>query len=302
MPGDTPRILCVGMVTWDRCLRVDDIPFPDTKGRVRSWVEMPGGPATNAAIQAARLGAEVGLVGRLGNDETGERIAGSLRREKVDTALLAWSAEPTPEAVILVPQDGRRAVLAGPAPASGFPRPDVATLTRPGWDLMLVDGHPDPALALAWVKEARAAGIPTLLDAGSWRAGMDALLAATDHGVASMACARSAGWSGGPDPDPYGHFGTGHGLRAITVGEKGAWLWVPEEERFAHQPGFRIRPVDTTGAGDALHGAIAWSLARGDSNSSALHQGQTAGALACRDLGHRAFPFAKELKAPGDPS
>lgn len=279
-------VLCAGLLCVDLVLDVTHHPAADEKLRASSRLVAPGGPAAVAAAQIARLGGSAAFAGLVG-DERVDPFAPLLHRalaaENVDaSALVAPVGFETPLAAILVKPDASRAVV------SHRPAPDAppAPPTFPAARVVLTDGH-RPEWNAALVAHARALGAPLVLDAGSPSDSVRELAALADHVVASEACARSA--LGGADPaHPEAPLAQALGARAdatvvLTLGPRGL-VWRGPAGRGV-LPAFCIDPIDTTGAGDAFHGAYALGLARGLPWPHLLRLASAAGALACTRTG-----------------
>jgi sugar/nucleoside kinase (ribokinase family) len=176
------RVVCVGLATVDLVYGVDRIPGPDEKAQATSVEIAAGGPATNAAVTAAALGAEVTLVTAVGAHPLGDLIRDDLRRHHVRLIdATPGSASPPPVSAISVVRDtGERTIVsrnAGDAAVGVPPDLDLANA-----DAVLVDGH-HPALALAAARAAR----PLVVDAGTWRPVFAGILPHADVVVCSAA-------------------------------------------------------------------------------------------------------------------
>lgn len=311
MPSATPSapspilstpvdVLCVGLLCADLVLTVDHHPEPDEKIRALSRLVAPGGPAAVAAAQVARLGGRAAFSGLLG-DQASDPFSPLLRRalelEDIDcSGLQNVDGFETPLAAVLVKPDGARTVISHRAAPPGHandasPPPGFFPRAR----VILADGHrPDWTAAL--VAHARATRAAFVLDAGSWTEAVRSLAAEADHVVASEACARTALY--GRDPaDPTLDLHTALGARkaatvVVTLGPRGL-VWCADGARGA-QPAFRIDALDTTGAGDAFHGAYALGLAQGHALPEILRLASAAGALACTRPGAWLAPARRE--------
>ena len=82
----TPRITVVGSVNLDLVAQVERLPQPGETVGEATFSRVPGGKGANQAVAAARLGAPVAMVGRLGDDDFGRRLAAGLREDGVDTS------------------------------------------------------------------------------------------------------------------------------------------------------------------------------------------------------------------------
>ena len=147
-------------------------------------------------------------------------------------------------------------------------------------------------------KEARARGVPTLLDA-DLGGGVGALLAEflglTDYAIFSGPALDI--FAPGMDERAQLESVLALGVRhaGVTRGADG-YAWLSKSGATGHQPGFAAEIVDTTGAGDAFHGAFAWALADGRPAAECARIAAAVAALKCRKLGARAgLPTRAEL-------
>jgi sulfofructose kinase len=287
-----PRdVLCVGLACVDLLLSVPHHPAADEKLRADSRLVAPGGPAAVAAAQVARLGGRAAFAGLVGDDSS-DPFASLLRRafdaENIDrSALLSLPGFETPLAAILVKPDATRTVVSHrPASPPDRPKLPAARCGQPAFPkarVILADGH-RPEWNDALVAHAIATAAPLVLDAGSWSDSIRALAPRADHLVASETCAQAA--LGGRDPAgvPPTELRAALGARpgatvVVTLGPRGL-VWSTPASAGA-SPAFRINAVDTTGAGDAFHGAYALGLARGLPLPECIRLASAAGALAC---------------------
>lgn len=303
MPAPRPAapeldVLCVGLLCVDLVLAVPRHPGPDEKLRATARLLAPGGPAAVAAAQISRLGGRASFAGAIGDDSFAPILRAALAAEGVDTAaLISPAGQTTAIAAILVKPDAARAVVSH-ASASGSLSAPAQTL--PPARVILADGH-RPEWTPALVSHARATGAPLVLDAGSWNDAVRELAPHADHLVASEACARSA--LQGRDPADASPPELRAALLAgpaavvvVTLGPRGL-IWQTADDHGA-TPAFRIKTTDTTGAGDAFHGAYALGLARGLPLHDRLRLASAAGALACTRPGAWAsLPTTAEIEA-----
>ncbi|OZM71537.1 ribokinase [Amycolatopsis antarctica] len=249
-------MLLAGLCTVDVVQRVEELPEPGVKVRSSSVAVAAGGPATNAAVTVAALGGTATLVTVLG----GHPLAGLARADLAEHGvnvhdLLPGHAEPPAvSAVVVRERDGERTVVSHNAGAVPMALPDADPPDPPGSpDAVLVDGH-HPELALRVARRARAAGVPVVLDAGSWKPVFDELLPLVDIAACSAQFR-------GPDPHDRGVATviTTAGADPVRWSSGGATgeVGVPA-----------VRARDTLGAGDVWHGALAFAVARSSMGAS----------------------------------
>jgi sugar/nucleoside kinase (ribokinase family) len=268
LPEHAPVVLACGLATLDVTQVVDALPGPDEKIVARSLDVHAGGPALNAAITAARLGCTARLASRVGTGAPAAAVASELAAEGVavvDAAGEGWSLALS--TVLVTASTGQRAVVSTNATTLGAP----ATLpdgVLDGVTAVLVDGH-HLDLAVPLAAAAREAGIVVLLDGGSWKPGLDALLAHVDVAVLS-ADFHVPGVDGAGTLDAvHGHgpavVAQSHGSGPVDVAS-----WRPGDvtdgaaPRRARLDVAQLDPsdvVDTLGAGDVLHGALLAAVA-----------------------------------------
>lgn len=256
-------MLLVGLCTVDLVQRVTDLPGPGQKLQSTGVEVAAGGPAANAAVAVAALGGRADLVTVLG----GHPLAGIARDDLVGHGVRVFDtmpARPTPptlSSVAVRERDGERSVVSHNA--AGVP----ADVPMPSWPALLsgvgallVDGH-HPRLALAAARAARGRRVPVVLDAGSDKPVFDELLPLVD--VCACAGGFRLGRNGarateravhelgvpvvirtnGPDPVRWSVVDTDGGRASGTLAPPA------------------VTAVDTLGAGDAWHGALAHGVA-----------------------------------------
>jgi sulfofructose kinase len=298
----THDVLCVGHACYDLVFTVDHHPAPDEKARASAFLSCGGGTAANAAMTAAILGARTAFAGYLGSDIYGDQHLAELQAAGVDTCLVVRGVRATPISAIFVKPDGARSIVNYKGETNGLTPADLPLeVARLGdsplgamWPkVVLFDGH-QPALALALAEWAAAQGIATVLDADTINAGNVELVRRCTLVAASERFAQDL--SGAPTVE------TGLAALAqlapnvvVTLGERGL-IWQRGSETGA-LPAFAVQAVDTTGAGDTFHGALAAGLAAGMDWLALLRYASAAGALCCTKHGARlGIPTAAEVE------
>ena len=253
---EVPRGVFAGLTTIDLIHRVDRLAGADDKVTARAQELVAGGPAAVAALTFSALGGRATLLTGLGSHPLAEVGRGDLVRHGVTVRDLADHAtEPAISSVRVHEASGTRSVTS--IDAAGFPELDLPA-ELDGWvgaaDVVLLDGH-HAGLALAAGSAARAASVPVVLDAGRWRPVFAALLPLARFVVASAAFTLD-----GAPVDPGALVGHGPDAAACTAGADPIRWAVPGE---SGSVGVRrvVGGGDTNGAGDVLHGAVAFAVA-----------------------------------------
>ena len=289
------RLVCCGLTTLDVTQVVDRLPGPDEKVVADALTVTFGGPAANAAAVAVGLGVPTTLVTVLGAGPLADVARAGLAAAGVDVVdLLAGAVDVLPVSTVLVTRTtGERAVVSvNGARAALVPEPDVAVLRGAG--ALLVDGHHARA-GLLLATAARRAGVPVLLDGGSWKPTTPDLLAVVDLAVLS-ADLRLPGAAGGLGDeravdallDAVAAHGPAFVARSAGAGPVRVRHAGPSGVERTTLPIQAVDPgavVDTLGAGDVLHGAMAAALARGAAPGEALARGTACATASVRHAG-----------------
>lgn len=285
-------VLCVGHAAYDLTMSVEHHPLADEKLQATAIQSCGGGPAANAAVQVVRLGGSSAFCGYLGNDLYGDAHVAEFEAEGVDLSCLVRGEQPSPVSQILAKPDGSRSVVnfKGDTPWLGADSVDLFHLNPKA---ILFDGH-EPLLSETIIDRALGEEIPTVLDAGSLHRGTEALAMQVDYLVASSRFASQ--FCGTEDMEgALRQLAEARDNVVITLGAEGV-LWARGGE-FGHIDAFPVAALDSTGAGDAFHGAFAFGVARGMAWHELLRFAAAAGALTCMELGARhGLPYAEAVR------
>jgi sugar/nucleoside kinase (ribokinase family) len=282
-------LLCCGLVTLDVTQVVEAVPGPDQKVVADGLEVTFGGPAANAAATAVALGVPTRLVTAIGTGAVADLVRAELRGADVAAVDLAegLDARPPVSTVLVTRSTGQRAVASVNAVGMpGLAAPDPAVLD--GVSALLVDGHHLGA-AVPLAAEARRRGIPVVLDGGSWKPGLGELLARVDHAVLSADFALPDS-DGDVLDDVLARWPVVSAARSAGAG--------PVRLRGREGPPVVVavdtvrEVVDTLGAGDVLHGAVAAGLARGSGVADALRAGVEVATRSVRYPGARGWTRA----------
>lgn len=273
-------VLCVGHASYDLVFSVNKHPGPDEKNVAENLIGCGGGPAANAAVCVAKLGLVSGFAGYLGCDLYGDRHLQEFKEHHVDIGWLVRGETPTPLSVVLVKPDGKRSLInyKGGTKAIAIYPFDLSNLST---KVVLFDGH-EPCISMAIARRARQLRIPTVLDAGSVHEGTLALLDQVDYLVCSEKFANQYANDCHDALDRLAKLAT---AAVVTLGDRGLiWRVGSKQGRLS---AYSVNAVDTTGAGDAFHGAFAAALSRNMEWHQLLRYASAAGALCCTRIGAR---------------
>ncbi|ELY4517996.1 ribokinase [Cronobacter muytjensii] len=281
------HIACVGIAVQDRIYTLDALPHEGGKYVAQHYREVGGGPAATAAVAAARLGAQVDFIGRVGDDATGGQLLAELASFGVNTAQVRQVAGArSSQSAILVDAAGERVIVNYPSPDLSDDAAWLGAIDFSQYDAVLADVRWHDG-ALRALTQARRAGVMTLLDADVTPQDIRPLVALSDHAAFSAPGLARLAPGVGPEDGLKMTKTLTNGQVYVTLGKEGC-LWLEENATLRHQPGFTVEVMDTTGAGDVFHGALAVMLAQRASPQEAVRFASAAAALKCTRPGGRA--------------
>lgn len=275
-------VLCVGATSFDLTFLVDQHPNTNEKAVAKNLLSCGGGPAANAAVCVANLGLKSALAGYLGNDPYGELHLQELKQVGVITDYISKGNFPTPVSAVIVKPNGNRALVNYKENKSVLKKDSINfSNCRP--KVILFDGH-EPEISSEIIKWAKDQNIITLLDAGSLHEGTKFLMDKVDYLASSEKFALQVTKKTNPQ-EMLSSLSQINSQTVITFGEKGLlWKMGSREGELA---AFNVDVIDTTGAGDAFHGAFAYCLAKEFNWHKTLEYSNAVAALCCTKMGAR---------------
>jgi sugar/nucleoside kinase (ribokinase family) len=286
-------VIGLGYCTYDILSIVPHLPaFDDVRMvHVAEMVHDGGGQASTALVAAARLGARTGYLGALGDDQEGRWLREQFLQEGVDvTRLRLQAGARTNVCLVLVEQaTAQRAMLCAAhadRDALHLNSDDRAAIHAAR--VLHLDGQFMPAA----IQAARWAGdeaTKVCFDGNHPRPGLDTLLPLVDWLV--VAEPFSTAFTGLHDAVDAAQalLSLGPELLVVTLGNRGCLAWCRDQvgENPIRVPGFVVDAVDTTGAGDAFHGAFIYAMLHGWDLRRAATFANAVAAINCRTLGGR---------------
>jgi sulfofructose kinase len=281
-------VVGVGVNAVDTLIQLPRFPAPDSKLEFSASAVMPGGQVASAMIACRKWGLSSRYVGKVGDDEYGELHHKEFQRHGVEFELIRVDGCASQSSFILVDQSsGERTVLWKRDPRVALQPEDLNRDWIVGARALLVDGH-DTAAATCAARWAREAGIPVTADLDNLYPGVEVLLENTDFVVSSKEFPeRLTGEKDLLKSLPQVQRKFKNRLTAATLGRDGVLAWDGSE--FRYFPAFRVKAVDTTGAGDIFHAAFVYAQLAGWKLEEQLSFSCAAAALNCTGSGARGY-------------
>jgi ribokinase len=270
VPVVPPRITVVGSINLDLVARCEWLPRPGETVSGATFTRFPGGKGANQAVACTRLGAEVTLVGAVGDDTHAEEALAASREAGVALDVHT-SREPTGVALILVDAAGENQIVVAPGANA-----TLGEVELPEHDAVLCQLEvPDVALLSAW---EQCTGFFCLNAAPARAVAVDPDLVVVNRYELETLTRRD-------------------GLVAVTLGAEGAVL-LEDEEAIAQATPPTLEVVDGTAAGDAFTACLLVSLLEEREPEEALERACAAGALAASRMGAQpSLPTVEEVDA-----
>ena len=274
----TGRVLVLGSLNVDLVTRVERHPRPGETVLGDGLEQLAGGKGANQAVAAAAAGADVAMVGCVGDDAGGTAYRARLAARGIDVAAVrVCPGVPSGHAVVTVADDGENSIVVIPGANDLLDEREVAAVDALGpGDVLLVQLEVPRAVVCTAVRRAAGRGARVVLNTAPYAALPADVVALADPVVANeheMAALAEAG----AEPRSL----------LVTFGANGAaWDGVTAPAHVVAAD----EVVDTTGAGDAFCGALAASLASGADREHALDAALAAGAAAVRHAGAQPDP------------
>lgn len=280
--GTAFDVLGMGCVAIDDFLYVPEYPVADSKIRATRGERRCGGLAGGMLQAAARLGARCGYAATLGDDELSRFVIDRFRAEGISLQYLRRQSgvQPIHCTVVVDTTHQTRTIFFSLDGAQGaqsdWPPEHAITASK----VLFVDQYGIDGMIRA-AEIARAAGIPVVADfeSNEWP-GFDHLLSLVDHLIVPKAFACRLAQESEPARACMAlHGGRPKTTVVVTSGSSGCWYCADTIPGVVHHPAFPVEVLDSTGCGDAFHGAYASALAGGMALEGRVRFASIAGAL-----------------------
>ena len=298
------KVVVIGSLNMDLVTRAPRLPKGGETLIGHSFATVSGGKGANQAVAAARLGAQVAMVGCVGNDDYGVQLRDALLAEQIDCQAVSTVADSSGVALIVVDDNSQNAIVIV-AGANGAMTPAVIDrfdAVLQAADVIICQLEIPDATVEHALKRARELGKTVILNPApasrplpaDWFTAIDYLIPNESEAAAlsglpvdSLEAAESAASQ---------LIAMGAGKVIITLGAQGSLF--ANGKGFEHFPAPKVKAVDTTAAGDTFVGGFAAALASGKSEAEAIRYGQVAAALSVTRAGAQpSIPTMSDVQA-----
>lgn len=284
-----PRIVVVGSANTDMVVQVETIPHLGETVLGGKFVIAQGGKGANQAVAAARLGAEVIFVARLGCDSFGQESLSAYLEEGIRTEYISIDDNmASGVALIMINRNGDNIIAVAPGANGQLSSSDVqaAESAFQAADALLLQLEIPMEAVQTAIDLALKYHIKVILNPAPATRLPDEIIRSVDFLTPNEA---ELSMLTGNTTDPGFHiakdFAYHHGIQAlvVTLGAKGAYVLIGDTERIV--PGYSVIAIDTVAAGDAFNGALAVALSRGDDPLEAVRFANAVGAISVTRVG-----------------
>ena len=298
-----PKIVVVGSSNTDMVVKTPRIPVKGETILGNEFIMVPGGKGANQAVAAARLGAEVTFIARLGKDIFGDISLANFESNKINTHYILRDVEtPSGVALIFVDEQGENVIVVAPGSNAKLKPGDVehAESIFKSASVVLLQLEIPMETVEYTVSLAQALGIPIILNP----APATKLSSELFHNVTYLTPNETeASLLTGIEVNDISSAETagkklvkqGIGTVIITLGAVGALAVTKHDTKLIPAP--KVTAVDTTAAGDAFNGGFAYALATGKSLLEAVKFANYVGALSVTKMGAQpSMPSLNEVE------
>lgn len=279
-------IVVIGSLNMDMVVRTNRAPNAGETLMGQAFALSPGGKGANQAVAAARLGAEVSMIGRVGKDTFGSEMLEIIKQEGIHIEHISVSeTEATGVASIVIEEDGENRIIVVPGANIDLFVEDIQALESviSQAEMIVLQLEMELAMSEYAIAIAHRHGIPVILNPAPARVLKDEMLGQVSYLTPNE---TEAGILTGMNVDSLETAEQAASILLqkgvqnviVTLGSKGALIVNAEGAKSV--PGFPVKAIDTVAAGDSFNGALAQQLVLGKTLEEAVSFANAVGALA----------------------
>ncbi|MDW7660944.1 MAG: ribokinase [Bacillota bacterium] len=290
------KILVIGSLNMDLVTQVEQTPRVGETVAGRGLIYNPGGKGANQAVAMGKLGADVTMVGMVGDDVSGEELKQNLAVMNVHDKVGLAADAPTGMALIMVNDNADNSIVVIEG-ANGNLKPEIV---QKSWfdnmDILVMQLEVPMETVSKCMALARESGLFTVLNPAPAKVLSKELLNNLDLLVVNETEFETLSGTEFKDPQDLAHGYEMLGVKSIvlTLGENGAWYF--DGDQLLHVPAYKVKAVDTTAAGDSFIGGLLTKISKGSSMKEALEFATEVAAFTVTRLGaQKSLPTLEEL-------
>ena len=296
------NILVFGSINVDLVTKVNNLPAQGETVFAETFLTENGGKGANQAVSAARLGAKVSMIGRVGSDGFGRQVLRNLESESINTEMVTEDSDTnTGIALITIDSQSQNTIVvsSGANMTCGVTELRYLEASLAKTDCLILQNEVPYVVNLKAARLARGKGVQVVWDPAPFVTDTEELINNVDYLTPNQNEAQLLAKCEITDERSI-HKALqrikklSDAVCLITMGEDGVFFLSGSE--LSHVPGYEVESVDSVAAGDAFAGGFAAALSEGKSLPVAIKRGCASGALATTKIGAQAaMPFRKEV-------
>ena len=288
------KVVGLGACVYDTLITVSNYPTEDTKQKAENIFVSGGGPVGNALVVLSKLGVQTEVIGGFGGDGAGAYLLNDFKKYGVGVSGATVLEDKTSfvSYILLAADKATRTCVFDRGSVPDEPK-NLQLSVIDGASVLHLDGNYLNS-ALVAAEYAKARGVKVCLDAGGLYPNIETLLPYVDVLIPSAEFAMGLTKETSIEAAMYALNEKYHPeILVVTDGSKGGYYW--ENGKAVHYDSYKVKAIDTNGAGDTFHGAFLVAYTDGKSVAECCDYASAVAAYKCAHKGARTYPLSREL-------